>query len=124
MLLKEYALKGYVLDFLAMNLLSLVISTVLYFTGKGIVDTFIVLLFVESAFVLILGGVFGFILSSVSYYALERFLGRKEAQKEKQEIGPEKDVTKKQLATGKRFVVLGMALLAESIIIAVLLILL
>jgi len=123
MLLKEYALKGYVLDFLAMNLLSLAISALLYLTGREIVDTFIVVLFVESAFVLILGGVFGFVLSSVSYYALERLLERKGAGKEKQEIEPQKDVTKKQIATGKRFVVLGMALLAESILIALLLIL-
>jgi len=123
MLLKEQALKGYVLDFLVMNLLSLAISAVLYLTGKGIVDTFIVLLFVESALLLILAGVFGFVLSSVSYYALERLLGRKGEQKEKQETEPQRDVTKKQLATGKRFVVLGMALLTESIIIALLLIL-
>lgn len=123
MLLKEQALKGYVLDFLVMNLLSLAISAVLYLIGKGIVDTFIVLLFVESALLLILAGVFGFVLSSVSYYALERLLGRKGEQKEKQETEPQRDVTKKQLATGKRFVVLGMALLTESIIIALLLIL-
>jgi hypothetical protein len=122
-LLKEYALKGYAIDFLAMNLLSLAISALLYLTGREIVDTFIVVLFVESAFVLILGGVFGFVLSSISYYALERLLGRKGAGKEKQEIEPQKDVTKKQIATGKRFVVLGMALLAESILIAFLLIL-
>lgn len=122
MLLKEPALKRYAIDFLAMNLVTLVISSLLYLMGRDIVGTFIVALFVESAFILILGGLFGFLLSSVSFYALEKLLGRKGSEKDKQENGPQKEETKKQIATGKRFVILGVALLAESILIALMLI--
>ena len=121
-LLKESSLKRYAIDFLTMNLVTLVISSLLYLAGRDIVGTFVVALFVESAFVLILGGVFGFILSSASFYAIGRLLGRKGSEKDKQEVGPQKEVTKEQIATGKRFVILGMALLAESILIALMLI--
>jgi len=121
-LLKEPALKRYALDFLAMNVVTLVIASLLYLTGMDLVGTFMLALFIESAFVLILGGAFGFIISSASFYALEKLLGKKGSKKDDQETGPQKEVTKKQIATGKRFVILGMALLAESILIALMLI--
>ena len=115
-------MKRYAIDFLAMNLVTLVISSLLYLTGMDLVGAFMLALFIESAFVLILGGVFGFLMSSVSFYALEKLLGRKGSEKDKQEIGLQEEVTKKQIATGKRFVILGMTLLAESILIALMLI--
>jgi hypothetical protein len=120
-LLKERDLKRYLIDFLAMNLVTLAISFLLYFTGREIVGTFIVCLFLESAFVLILGGVFGSLMSSASYYALEKFFGGR-GSKGKEEDVPQKEAAKKNVATGKRFVILGIALLVESILIALMLI--
>lgn len=110
-----------------MNLATLLVSTLLYLYGKNFVNTFMLLIFVESAFTLIIGGVYGSLLSSASFHGLERFLrGRyfkkMDTTEQAKEEKNEREALKRESRIGKRFVILGACLFLESILIAFLLI--
>ncbi|MGQ9760172.1 MAG: hypothetical protein ACUVQ5_06375 [Candidatus Methanomethylicaceae archaeon] len=83
------------------------------------------MIFVESAFTLIIGGAYGSLLSSASFHGLERFLKRRyfkkmESMEQTGEEKNEREAVKREVKIGKRFVVLGAFLLLESILIALL----
>ncbi|MGC8936504.1 MAG: hypothetical protein ACP5KV_03975 [Candidatus Methanomethylicaceae archaeon] len=80
---------------------------------------------VESAVALIIGGVYGSIISSASFLGLDRFLRREEAKRTTIEGKAatiqdknDRERTKREIRMGKRFVILGGFLLLESILIA------
>ncbi|MEM2128601.1 MAG: hypothetical protein QXN86_02950 [Candidatus Methanomethylicaceae archaeon] len=117
----------YVIDFSIINVATLLVSAVIYVLGKNFLDAFMLLLLIESAVALIIGGVYGSIVSSASFHGIERYFKRESGklrvelpamQKEEKERKNEIERTKREVRMGKRFVVLGAALLLESILIA------
>lgn len=120
-------LNKYVIDFSIINVATLLVSAVIYVLGKNFLDAFMLLLLIESAVALIIGGVYGSIVSSASFHGIERYFKRESGklrvelpamQKEEKERKNEIERTKREVRMGKRFVVLGAALLLESILIA------
>ncbi|MEM4406763.1 MAG: hypothetical protein QXS68_06925 [Candidatus Methanomethylicaceae archaeon] len=120
-------LNKYVIDFSIINVATLLASAVIYVLGKNFLDAFMLLLLIESAVALIIGGVYGSIVSSASFHGIERYFKRESGklrvelpamQKEEKERKNEIERTKREVRMGKRFVVLGAALLLESILIA------
>ncbi|MEM2880462.1 MAG: hypothetical protein QXP73_00965 [Candidatus Methanomethylicaceae archaeon] len=104
-------------------------SAVIYVLGKNFLDAFMLLLLIESAVALIIGGVYGSIVSSASFHGIERYFKREtgklrvqlpamQRDQEEKERKNEIERTKREVRMGKRFVVLGAALLLESILIA------
>jgi len=130
-------LNRYVADFCIMNVATVVVSSITYLLGKDFLNAFMVFLMLESAASLITGGVYGSIVSSASFRGFDRYFRRgwfgklrveehgtqrdQEYQEEKDRKN-ERERTKKEVRMGKRFVILGAALLLESILIALLLI--
>lgn len=122
-------LNKYVIDFSIVNVATLLVSAVIYVLGKNFLDAFMLLLLIESAVALIIGGVYGSIVSSASFHGIERYFKREtgklrvqlpamQRDQEEKERKNEIERTKREVRMGKRFVVLGAALLLESILIA------
>ncbi|MEM4204783.1 MAG: hypothetical protein QXS54_11995 [Candidatus Methanomethylicaceae archaeon] len=122
-------LNKYVIDFSIINVATLLMSAVIYVLGKNFLDAFMLLLLIESAVALIIGGVYGSIVSSASFHGIERYFKREtgklrvqlpamQRDQEEKERKNEIERTKREVRMGKRFVVLGAALLLESILIA------
>lgn len=122
-------LNKYVIDFSIINVATLLASAVIYVLGKNFLDAFMLLLLIESAVALIIGGVYGSIVSSASFHGIERYFKREtgklrvqlpamQRDQEEKERKNEIERTKREVRMGKRFVVLGAALLLESILIA------
>lgn len=106
-------LKRYIMDFAVTNVVTLAISFLGYFAGNKLIDTYLLILFLEGGLLLIFGGLSGFVLSSVLFWAFGRyFRARKTSPNLKDET------EEKQSAKGKRFIILGAALLTESILLA------
>ncbi|MDH5810678.1 MAG: hypothetical protein QE160_00190 [Candidatus Verstraetearchaeota archaeon] len=119
----------YVIDISIINVATLLMSAVIYVLGKNFLDAFMLLLLIESAVALIIGGVYGSIVSSASFHGIERYFKREtgklrvqlpamQRDQEEKERKNEIERTKREVRMGKRFVVLGAALLLESILIA------
>lgn len=118
-------------DFVVLNAVIGVIAIFLALFGLDLLNVFLIILLLFSAFLLLIGGATGFLLSAVSYESLRRILGGitkritragnggVEAEKTKEER--EKEV-KKSMMTGKRLVILGGLLLLESLLISLILI--
>ncbi len=100
-----------------MNLANFLVSVIAYFLGKEFLNVFMLLLMVESAFILIIGGVYGSLISSASFHGLDRYLRRKETERTQEEKN-ERETVKREVKMGKRFVILGAVLFLESILIA------
>ncbi|MEM3620962.1 MAG: hypothetical protein QXU33_00035 [Candidatus Methanomethyliaceae archaeon] len=122
-------MKKYVVDFCIMNVATFLVSVIIYILGKNFLDAFMLLLLIESAVALIIGGVYGSIVSSASFHGIERYFKRESGKlrvqlpamqrdQEEKERKNEIERTKREVRMGKRFVVLGAALLLESILIA------
>ncbi|MEM3068918.1 MAG: hypothetical protein QXH58_03300, partial [Nitrososphaerales archaeon] len=62
-------MKKYLMDFAIMNLIIFIISFLVYLAGGFLLETLVVLLFIMSGLILILGGLFGFLLSGVLFWA-------------------------------------------------------
>lgn len=109
-----------------MNLATFLVAITSYIFGKDFVNSYMLLLMLESAAALIIGGVYGSIISSASFHGLDRFLRREETKRAAiegkmatvQEDKNERERTKREIRRGKRFVILGGFLLLESILIA------
>ncbi len=117
-----------------MNVATLVVSSITYFLGKDFLNAFMLFLMLESAASLITGGVYGSIVSSASFRGFDRYFRRgwfgklrieeqgMQKDQEEKDRKNERERTKREVRMGKRFVILGGALLLESILIALLLI--
>jgi len=69
-------LKRYIMDFTIINLTTFLISVIIYIYGRDFANTFMVLLFLESAVALTVGGIYGSIISSASFHGLDRLFRR------------------------------------------------
>lgn len=120
----ELKLKGLFEDLVITNSIAFIITILLHFTGWKLINAFTTSLLILSALALILGGVFGSLISSVSFHGLDKLLRRRHSEEEKAELVIQRDAAslKEQVKTGKRFVVIGAIILAESIILGFILI--
>jgi hypothetical protein len=100
------------MDFAIMNLIIFVISFLVYLAGGLLLETLIVLFFIISGLILILGGLFGFLLSGVLFWAYRKLFYGKEVTDD------QKERAKEGRKTGDRLIILGAALLTESILLS------
>lgn len=105
-------------DFVIINVVAAALSAMAALFGWGIIDAFVVLLFLFSGIVLIAGGYLGFFASSVSFGKLLSYLRLKRIDTNK----AGKEAEQKPERRGLRMVILGGALLAESAALALLLV--
>lgn len=105
-------MEKYLIDFAIMNLIILIISFLVYLTGGLLLETLVALLFIMSGFILILGGLFGFLLSGVLFWAYQKLFREKEATDD------QKERAKEDRKIGHRLIILGIALLIESILLS------
>ncbi|MCX8182382.1 MAG: hypothetical protein N3D12_04630 [Candidatus Methanomethyliaceae archaeon] len=130
---RSFALNRYITDFCIMNLVTFLVSAITYLLGKDFFSAFMLLLLVESSVALIIGGVYGSIVSSASFHGIDRYFKRAgfgklkvevpsiQKDQEEKELKNEIERTKREVRMGKRFVILGATLLLESIFIALIL---
>jgi len=101
-----------------MNMAVFALSFLVSLYGKDLTETFVLALFFGSGFALILGGLFGFFFSSASFWGIVEFFRRSGAKEEK----PKKtEKSKPKISSGQRFVILGVLLLIESLLLSFLL---
>ena len=110
-------LKKLFVDFAVMNVAVLALSFLASLYGYSLEDAFVSALFFGSGFALILGGLFGFFLSSASFWSLVDFFRKRSDAKESKEI-PKEMQKKPKISSGQRFVILGVLLLAESLLLS------
>ncbi len=111
------------IDLVISNATAFLIAAVIYSAGGGLLGGFMVALLLASALMLIMGGLFGFLLSSASIHAIDK---RSRSGKAGKNSGTGKTGAKaeapipmkEQVRIGKRFALLGLALLGESILLA------
>ncbi len=111
------------IDLVISNATAFLMAAVTYFAGGGLLGGFMVALLLASALMLIMGGLFGFLLSSASIHAIDKRSGSRKAGKddstEKTRTRAEAPIPmKEQVRIGKRFALLGLTLLTESILLA------
>lgn len=106
-------MKRYVIDLAVMNVIALAISLLAYFSGSNLIDALILVLFIEGGIVLVLAGLFGFLLTQPLLWAFRRFFLGIDAKEEDWETQ-----AKEKRSTGKRLIVLGAALMAETTLLA------
>ena len=100
-------MRAHLTDIALMNATALVMSLVSYLFQGNIPNTFLMMLFLESGLVFLLGGLFGFLLTSSSFNALGKLMRGKNT--EWVDIDP-----KQRRSTGRRLVVLAAVLFAET----------
>lgn len=111
-----------ILDFVFSNLVALSIAFVISFLGRGFLESFILLTFLISGIYLILGGILGFFISSALYQsptfqkALAKLFRRQSEPREHPRA--KATVQEKPTKRGARFVIVGIALFLETILIA------
>jgi len=108
------------MDLAAMNVAVFVVSVLASLYGYILQEAFVLILFFGSGFALILWGVSGFFLSSASFWSLVEFL-RKRRTKEDKETPEKTEKTKPKMSSGQRFVMIGVMLLVESLLLSLLL---
>ena len=108
-------MKKFLKDFAAMNVAVFAISVLASFFGYILQEAFVLILFFGSGFALILGGLFGFFLSSASFWSFVDFF-RRSSTGEVKEAPKKAEKAKPKISSGQRFVVLGVLLLTESLL--------
>jgi hypothetical protein len=108
----------FIKDLVLFNLIALAGAFVLYLFGRNIYSDFLVILFLMSALLLILGGALGFFLSGVSFQSLMRLLRGKSPKDDSKTDDERKRETKESIGTGKVLAIMGGALLLESLLLA------
>ncbi|GEM_PF-2019886 len=110
------------IDLVISNAAAFLVAVVIYFAGGGLLGGFMTALLLASALMLIMGGLFGFLLSSASIHAIDRRSRSRKAGKdgntEKTGAREAPIPMKEQVRIGKRFALLGLVLLSESILLA------
>lgn len=106
-------------DFIILNIISLAIAAIGTLLDREPFNTFILVTFLLSGLVLIFGGYLGFFVSSISYSGLLAYLRLRRGAKEE---GQKKGVKEKPEKRGLRTVALGVLLLVESLLLALLMI--
>jgi len=113
-------LRTFMMGFFLLNVISAIISVLFTFSGGDFINSFLIVLFLIGGITLMLGGIFGAIIPSGTFYELERLLSGKEKEG-KQDAVSLKESWKKQVSMGKQFTIIGTALFLESILIGVIL---
>ena len=106
-------MKRYIVDFVIMNTVAAAITLLAYFSGAKFLDTFVFVLFVESGLVFVFAGLFGFVFTQSLLFAFRKIFRKIEAGVEEW-----KAQTREQHATGNRLIILGGALMTETLLLA------
>jgi len=105
-------LKTLTIGFVAVNVITFALAY-LFPVGKGLVDTFSLILFFESAMIMVFGGLLGTFLGRIIFYTpFGYFKARDTTGKDESD--------EKRTDAGIPLVVLGIILIAESVLLAAL----